>query len=747
MKTRLHFLKVCLLFLAIAGARGEPTAPAQPLIQLDQFGYLPEATKIAVLADPRTGFDAALAYTPGSEIQVRRWKDDAVVFSGTPTAWNGGAVQTQSGNAVWWFNFSAVTTWGSYYLMDPANNRRSHRFTIGDDVYREVLRHALRVFFYQRSGFAKVVPYADARWTDAASHLGPNQDADCRLVTNPSNASLARDLSGGWYDAGDFNKYVNFTHSTLQDLLFAYRQNPPVWTDDFGIPESGNGIPDLLDEVKWELDWLRKMQNADGSVLSKVSVTDFTAASPPSTDTAPRRYGAASTSSTLTTASVFAHAARAYTQAGQTAYAADLLQRAENAWTWAEANPSVTYANTGFSSVNPEVSSYDRSMLRLCAAVHLYAATGKTAYRTVVDSLHSTANPIQWYYFYPYETPVQDALLEYTTLAGATAGVRTTILQRKQAGMNNADYRPAYTNGTDAYMAHLSNQDYVWGSNRVKSHKGLIFLSQNLYGLDSTNAATYREAAAAFIHYLHGTNPLGLAFLTAMNASGAENSCNEMYHGWFAHGTVYDNASTSEKGPAPGYLTGGINPSYSPDAAYTGPALSPPQGQPVQKSYKDWNTSWPENSWEITEPAIYYQAAYVRLLSGFVRPVTFPRWSAGYGLSGATAAPDADPDSDGLSNAFECLGGTDPLDNDAPTPLTCQITQNGPEVRYSILSGRNAIALTLEMSHTLASGSWQDVTSQAVPSRLAADDRIHFTFTAPPGDEKKQFFRLRAIVE
>jgi endoglucanase len=112
-------------------------------------------------------------------------------------------------------------------------------------------------------------------------------------------------------------------------------------------------------------------------------------------------------------------------------------------------------------------------------------------------------------------------------------------------------------------------------------------------------------------------NPLGMVMLTNMVAYGAEKSVNEIYHGWFGDGTDFDNALSSPYGPAPGYVTGGPNPTYEPDASYP-TDIVPPQNQPAQKSYKDWNTSWPENSWEITEPAIYYQAAYIKLLSKFV---------------------------------------------------------------------------------------------------------------------------------
>ncbi len=84
--------------------------------------------------------------------------------------------------------------------------------------------------------------------------------------------TTARDLRGGWFDAGDTNKYVNNAGQTLHQLLAAYRERPEIWTDDLNIPESGNGRPDLIDEIIWELDWLKRMQQADGGVLIKVGI-------------------------------------------------------------------------------------------------------------------------------------------------------------------------------------------------------------------------------------------------------------------------------------------------------------------------------------------------------------------------------------------------------------------------------------------------------------------------------------------
>jgi hypothetical protein len=135
----------------------------------------------------------------------------------------------------------------------------------------------------------------------------------------------------------------------------------------------------------------------------------------------------------------------------------------------------------------------------------------------------------------------------------------------------------------------------------------------------ASDTVPYRNAAAGYINFLHGVNPISRVMLTNMYDYGAEKSANEMYHSWFGDGTNYDNALTSLYGPAPGYQPGGFNPGYHPDPAYGG-TIEPPENQPSLKSYKDWNTSWPENSWEITETSISNQGSYIKLLSKFIPP-------------------------------------------------------------------------------------------------------------------------------
>ncbi len=619
---------ILLLLLLPVSVFAAPPGQVTERIHVDQFGYQPEMVKVAVISDPQQGFNETEAYTPGATLQVRKVSNNDLVFSGAVTAWKSGATHDQSGDKIWWFDFSNVTCPGSYYLYDPTTDKRSYAFDISLNAYKEVLKQAARMFYYQRCGVVKSEPFANFKWTDTVCHARTTQDAKCRLISATGDASTEKDLTGGWHDAGDYNKYVNFTTGPLSDLLFAYQNNPGIWTDDFGLPESGNGVPDLLDEIRVELDWLLKMQNNDGSVLSKVSVTQFQATSPASADSSARYYGAASTSSSLSAAASWAHAAIVFSAINPT-YAATLRNAAVKAWDWADAKPTVIFTNVGFQSANSEVNDYARRMYKVMAATYLFGLTQEARFQSHVEGNYTQAQPLQWTYWYPYESTLQDALLYYTSLSGVSAGVATAIRTNKQNSIGGGDFLTAFNNETDAYRAYLKNGDYTWGSNQVKSQVGMIFYSQLLYGLDTSKAAIYKTAGDGFVHYLHGVNPLGFVHLSNMQSFGAERSANEMYHAWFGDGTEFDNAQTSPKGPPPGYVMGGANKNYAPDAAYTGPAISPPQNQPVQKSYKDWNTSWPQNSWSISEPAIYYQAAYLKLVATAIKQHSGSRVSEG----------------------------------------------------------------------------------------------------------------------
>lgn len=620
---------------------GLPVGPNGPIpaIVVDQFGYRTDATKIAVLRQPRTGYDADVDLTPGAECAVVEVATGAVVFTGASTPWNGGVEDPVSGDAVHWCDFSALTTPGEYYVRDVEHERRSVTFRIDDAVYRSVLRHATKTFYYQRAGQEKAAEHAGEDYADGASHLGSGQDGEARAWLTPDDASTARDLRGGWYDAGDYNKYTAWTAGYVIQLLRAYEASPTAFTDDFGLPESGNGIPDLLDEVRWGLDWLMRMQLEDGSSLC---VQGLDSASPPSAATGPSRYGPPTTNATLRSAAAFAYAAQvlgARTEPELQSLAVELAGRALRAWDWATANPSVTYFNNdderqpgskGLAAGQQEVDDAGRLRSRLEAAVYLFAQTGEPAYRELIEAnvtaLVPDWGPDQW------QAEQQELLLWYAALPEATASVAAGIRSQFQTRITgNASQYRAVTDALDPYRAYV--KDYTWGSNQSKGAQGRLFQLLEQYGDDPALGAEAVGAAEGYVHYLHGVNPLGLVYLTNMQRAGAEHSASTLFHTWFSHGSRWDEVTATTPGPAPGLLVGGPNPSYSLDAcctdgsncygaaefAYCAESFTPPLGQPALKSYLQFNESWPANSWSVTENSCGYQAKYILLLARYAR--------------------------------------------------------------------------------------------------------------------------------
>jgi endoglucanase len=620
MKTSFLCLFMVLAFALLAGP-----ASTTEFIKVDQFGYFCQSKKIAVVVDPQEGFNAAQSFNPGlgnNQYQVRRWDDNTVVFSGTLQQWNNGQTHSQSGDRGWWFDFSGVTQPGSYYVFDVQNQVGSFRFDIGDQVYEQALSQAIRMFFYQRINFAKKTPYVEAKYTDGASFDGPGQDKEARSRYDKSNASTARDLRGGWFDAGDPNKYTTFTFDPLLQMLDAYRQYPAVFKDQLNIPESGNGIPDLLDEIKWELDWLKRMQDGTGTngFFLKLGVDNFSDVSPPSQDRRPRYYVGECTSATITGAAVFALAGQVYKnlpQADLKTYGEDLLQRAQKAWTRAQ-NTSLNFTQFQTTCDDQDIKSGDADRTgpeqlgnAIAAAVHLYEATGDEIYKRFVEANYTKVRPYSDNYWSPYNLPVAQALLKYTTLPKADQTVVNNILRQKTNSNWLFSIDP-YRTQKDLYRAYMEDWAHHWGSNMVRSNSGNINLDFNTFRINPSNRELYRETAEQYLHWMHGLNPLNMVMLSNMYAFGAEKCVDELYHTWFNDKTEWDNARTSTKGPPPGYITGGPNKDFSVRT------IAPPAAQPPQKAYKDWNAGWPENSWEISEPAIYYQGAYIALLSRLI---------------------------------------------------------------------------------------------------------------------------------
>jgi hypothetical protein len=600
------------------GLAGEGKPASDRHILVDQFGYRPEDTKVAVIRSPRQGYDAADGFSPGHTYQLRREADDAVVQSGPIASWNGGAVQPSSGDAGWWFDFSSVTTAGRYYVYDLERGLRSPGFAIDRQVYKPVLKAAMRMYFYQRAGFAKRRPYAEACWTDEAAYLGRHQDSQARDVTDPDNPDKERDLSGGWFDAGDTNKYVSFAIQPVHQLLSAYQEHPAAFGDDFDIPESGNGIPDVLDEVKWETDWLKKMQYADGSAALKVGETVYATADPPSSDHNARYYVPGCTSATIAVAGMFAHAALLYGRlAPLAAEAAELKSRAVAAW---NAYHRVPIKQTGCDSGvvhagKADLSLVDQKSQAALAAIYLFAITADPAYGYYIEAHYRDLRPYRDFGWSRYNPEQGDALLFYTTLKNADPALRQTILADKLADARAGNQVYGFNPADDLYRNFLHEQQYHWGSNAVRAAYGTSNLDLANYQIGAADVAPYRLRAAETLHYFHGVNPFAKVYLSNMYAYGVASSVDEIFHTWFWPGTRWSDARKDRCGPAPGYVPGG--PVARAVEAGVPASIAPPAGQPAQKAYRDWNGNHPEDSYVVNEPGIYYQSAYVKLLSNF----------------------------------------------------------------------------------------------------------------------------------
>ncbi|HYP87617.1 MAG TPA: glycoside hydrolase family 9 protein [Polyangiaceae bacterium] len=607
--------------------------PVNELIRVDQFGYRPAASKVAVLTDPVEGWNANEELRPGRLYEVRSWSDGKLMFSGAPVAWNQGAVQPSSGDRGWWLDFSSLKADGSYCLVDREGGFRSYRFDIGRGVYRDVLRAAFKVYYFQRANVAKQKPYAcvgDKCWTSGVDYAGPGQDKEARSVRDRGNPATARDLSGGWWDAGDVNKYINFAQPVVHQLLTAYTDRPAPFGDDFNIPESGNGIPDVLDELKVELDWYRRMQPPDlnGGVLPKLGNVDFGDPVPDKSRLPRYYYPEPCSSATITAAGVFAHAALVMRAVPQLqSYATDLTARAKHAWTHFQQHPRNANCDDGtIKAGDSDKGLPEQEQSAVVSAIYLFALTGGAEYAETIAKSFKSTRPMQEDRWSSYEPEQGDALLFYTTLPSADPTIKSAILERKTSQAASVEIygmRPEL----DLYRAYMREDSFHWGHNMIRADVGntnydLVQLGV-LHGAQATSAI---DRAEGLLHSFHGVNPLGIVYLTNMYAYGAEKSANQIYHAWFRDGDPdYDDAQKSRLGPPPGYVPGGPNHQYcaGQDPGQNRCATSRLRQQPIQKSYLDFNTAWdPQNehdrSWEITEPGIYYQSAYVKLVSKFV---------------------------------------------------------------------------------------------------------------------------------
>lgn len=622
------------------------------LLAVDQFGYLPFGKKRAVVRTelPVTPLVGA-SHQSANWLQLINVETNQVVQEGTGSFLMSyyerpEVAASLYGGYAWEFDFSSLQTPGVYTLFNATANIRSPEFSIGQDIYKPILKEALRTFYYQRAGFAKELPYAELGWTDSASHIGECQDANARSIFAKDDAETERDLSGGWYNGSEYHRYTSQHAKNLIMLLFSYVEAPKAWSDDNNLPDSGNGIPDILDEIKWGVDWLVKMQNDDGSVLSLLASSHVNAqgkiASPPSSATGCSYYGAPSMAATMDAAAAFAFAAKVLKDSPYNSlhnYADTLLVRAENAWHWGELREFAVDSDINYSNLydgnfyfSLSLPKYNYSYMNesqnreLFAANFLYWLTGLEKYK---DKRFIAPTTWEGYGLYTVTALYDDYL---RIQAGeATSNNDLTLLDQYESSlyeeMRNRTLEYTSLEESWYYDAYLYAWSEIKGSNYLMADKGSLYMNVYQYNVGGNMGGPieYRDRAAGYLHYLHGTNPLGIVYLTNMAGSGAHRSVSEIYHPWFFNGSAWDSANDSLYGPAPGLLTSGPNANYMEDLIVCDAIGCEPDPIVVAFNrdrflvrYRDTNATAPLDARQFNAHQLSYQVAYLRLLSKFV---------------------------------------------------------------------------------------------------------------------------------
>ena len=486
---------------------------------------------------------------------------------------------------------------GQTQPMGLVGSDRSHPFSIGPRIYRKLKYDALAFYYHNRSGIEIVMPYAgQPQWARPAGHL-----SDSSVPCAPeSGCGYRLDVSGGWYDAGDHGKYVVNGGISVWTLLNLYERTQYLGTSlaDFddgrlNIPEHGNGVSDLLDEVRWEVEFLLKMQIPSGERAGmghhKIHDREWTALGmAPHEDKIPRLLYPPSTAATLNLAAVAAQSARIW-QTIDPAFSRRCLAAAELAWRAAQSHPNLL-ARPGGTGGGP----YEDKQVTdefYWAAAELFITTKKPEYKQflatsphylkVAPRLPSTpeggniASPMTW-----------QEVASLGTISLATVPNSLGDHEVKTA-------QTAITKAADAYMEILQKRGYRVPVDYGKAGKApwgsTSFLLNNLIVLalanDFTGGKGYLNAVVAGMDYILGRNPMDQSYVTGYGSRPLQNP----HHRFWSH-------QSNQKYPSapPGLVSGGPNSGLE-DPYVKAAALA---GCAPEKCFADNIESWSTN--EIT---------------------------------------------------------------------------------------------------------------------------------------------------
>ena len=552
-------------------AESTDTAQAQvqdsraPKIVINQIGYYPEWPKSAFLLN-----------ASDNRVQQAEMIDcntNKPVFSfqvGKPIK------DAASTDAIATLNFTEFRQPGCYYLK--VGDIKSYYLQIGNNIYNEPLTKLLHSYYLQRCGVAIDDPVTKIR--HAACHVNDGTMAHDDAVHRAGDRLFA---PGGWHDAGDYGKYLATTTVTVGRLLSLYLQAPSLFTDNqLAIPESGNGVPDLLDEVKVGLDWMLTMQRADGAIYRKLSGKEWPFNKTPDADKQERFVYGISTPETAKFAAAMGMAARVYAKYPEVSQ--NYLNAAQKAWAVLQKTPEMTVeevqgddSGSGkylTSEVDTEETLKTERDDRLWAAAELWITTRQPNFKTYFAQ-NVDACP---YTLFEWKNVCPLGLVDYLFNPGQEAEgdlkqkIKAKIIQRADELLKNVEgsgYR-------------IANPRFIWGSNKMTAEDGITLL----YANKLTGNPAYWNAALDQVSYLLGRNHFNKSFVTGVGSNPVQH-VNHLY-------------ARAAKVDIPGLLVGGPNNGAEDN-------IAPKNLGPL--SYLD-----DEQSYATNEYAIDYNAALSALI-------------------------------------------------------------------------------------------------------------------------------------
>lgn len=624
-----------------------PTAENIEVVRVDQVGYLPNHRKIAVVVVNNA--DVA-------EFRVRNVHSGEIEYRGKLSA---ARQDPNSGDTVRHADFTELEEAGRYVVEVPPYGA-SLPFDIAEDVYRRVGFHTGRSYTLARSATHFYDPI-----TGLTMRGGHGQDAEAQLYFSDEfhDEGDSIDVEGGWYDAGDFGMYIPPSSVTVAQLMLAYESRPEAfYAGQLSFPpeieRTAVEMPDILEEVRFNLEWMLKMQRPDGAVYHKNSGARWPAMpSDPSDDRQTRYVFGLSTFGTAQFAGAAAMAARIY-RPFDSDFADTLLEAAESAVTYLRENPEPHFRfDEGQDSGSGPYRKDTDAEERFWAAAELLKTTGDSRYERYLaeehDALFDEPTP-----FVSWENALALGHVAYLTSGTDNAERRSRV---GDALLESADAILSRVE-SDGYNNALSREQYTWASAKNAAALGNILLAANAFEPN----AEYVEAALDQLHYVLGRNANSYSYLTELGTRAATD--------------IHHRTWQSQNVEIPGLLVGGPNKNGGDPELDN---LLEEQSPPPAKAYIDVQGSWATN-----EYAIDYTAPVFVLASHFGFPVR-EEPTEEQQRSGMPEVPDSEPIGAGAvpnadsSNAWSSF-------SDAAT-----------EVSLS-----EGAAGTIEMSYDISSSGW-----------------------------------------